>query len=74
MVTSTAQRGENKRTGLRKADPTRLLRNSCRPLKQTRFAPLPTCRHSRAGLSHVATSWLRSVLLAASERPDRASL
>jgi len=40
----------------------RVLRNSCRPLKRTRFVPLLLSRHSRAGLSHAATSWLESIL------------
>jgi hypothetical protein len=39
-----------------------VLRNSCRPLKRTRFVPLLLSRHSRAGLSHAATSWLESIL------------
>jgi hypothetical protein len=40
----------------------RVLRNSCRPLKRTRFVPLLLSRHSRAGPSHAGTSWLESIL------------
>jgi len=36
----------------------RLLRNSCRPLKRTRFVPLPHSRHCRAALMNAAASRL----------------
>jgi len=47
--------------GNKKDWPEKLLRNSCRPLKRTRFIPLSASRHFYAGLSHAAASHLGSI-------------
>jgi hypothetical protein len=51
------------RSGQALGHPMSRLRNSCRPLKRTRFFPFLPSRHFRAGLSHTAAARLGALFI-----------